>query len=213
MDFVVFFTTFGILFLGELGDKTQLVVFNLALRFKESWKVGLGATLGFATIITVGVTIGVIIEDFVPLTIVSYISGVIFLLLGIWGIFGLRGEWRDHQTTRRGETPPETREEREEKQEMEKHKGLQKNPFLAGFGFIFLMELGDKTQVLTISLTSVNVAIFEVWLGAFVALSSLAWIGAFFGGAIAKRVPKFYIAAISAVLFCIIGLWLVLSPA
>ncbi len=213
MDFLVFLTTFGILFLGELGDKTQLVVFNLSLRFKESWKVGLGATLGFAVIVTLGVTVGVIIEDFVPLRIVSYISGAIFLLLGIWGLVGLRGEWRDHQKTRGGEQPPETKEEREEKQELEKHKGLQRNPILAGFGFIFLMELGDKTQVLTISLASVNVAIFEVWLGAFLALSSLAWIGAFFGSVIVKKVPKFYIAAISAALFCFIGLWLVLSPA
>ncbi|HDZ54332.1 MAG TPA: TMEM165/GDT1 family protein [Candidatus Nealsonbacteria bacterium] len=31
MDWVILFTTFGILFLGELGDKTQLIVFNLAL--------------------------------------------------------------------------------------------------------------------------------------------------------------------------------------
>ncbi len=213
MDFLVFLTTFGILFLGELGDKTQLVVFNLALRFKESWKVGLGATFGFATIITLGVTVGVIIEDFVPLTIVSYISGVIFLLLGIWGIVGLRSEWKDHKKPREGENSHETREEREEKREIEKHEGLQKNPILAGFGFIFLMELGDKTQVLTISLASVNVAVFEVWLGAFLALSSLAWIGAFFGSTIAKKVPKFYIATISAALFCIIGLWLVFTPA
>ncbi len=107
----------------------------------------------------------------------------------------------------------ETREEQQEKQAIEKHKGLQKNPLLAGFGFIFLMELGDKTQVLTISLASINTAIFEVWFGAFLALSFLAWIGAFFGGAIARKVPKAYIATISAVLFCIIGLWLVLSPA
>ncbi len=213
MDLLVFLTTFGLLFLGELGDKTQLVVFNLALRFKESWKVGLGATLGFATIITLGVTVGVIMEDFVPLTIVSYISGAIFLFLGIWGSIGLRGEWRDHIKNKEGEKPTETREEREEKQELEKHKGLWKNPFLAGFGFIFLMELGDKTQIITISLASINVAIFEVWLGAFLALSSLAWIGAYFGAAIAKKVPKFHLAAISSTLFCAIGLWLVLSPA
>ncbi len=213
MDFLVFLTTFGLLFLGELGDKTQLVVFNLALRFKESWKVGLGATLGFATIVTLGVTVGVIIEDFIPIAIVTYICGAIFLILGIVGIVGLRGEWRDHIKKQKGGVPPDTREEREEKQVIAKHQGLQKNPILAGFGFIFLMELGDKTQVLTISLASVNIAIFEVWLGAFLALSSLAWIGAFFGGAIAKKVPKFHLAAISAALFCVIGLWLVLSPA
>jgi len=212
MDFVTVLTTFGILFLGELGDKTQLVVFNLALKFKESWKVALGATLGFAVIVTLGVAVGVIIEDFVPLSIVTYISGTIFLLLGILGIIGLRGEWKDHKKVPEGEVPVETREEREEKQALGKHKRLQKNPILAGFGFIFLMELGDKTQVLTISLASVSLATFEVWLGAFLALSSLAWIGAFSGSAIAKKVPKFHLAAISAALFLIIGLWLVLSP-
>ncbi|OLS12509.1 MAG: hypothetical protein RBG13Loki_3871 [Promethearchaeota archaeon CR_4] len=213
MDFLTFLTTFGILFLAEIGDKTQLVVFNLTLKFKESWKVGFGATLGFAVIVTIGVYIGVIIEGFVPPRILNYISGAIFLILGIREIISLRGEWRDHMKNQEGGASVEIREEGEEKEAIAKHKRLQKNPILAGFGFIFLMELGDKTQLMTISLASGSSSILEIWLGAFLALSSLAWVGAFFGGVIAKKVPKFYIEAISASLFCIIGLLLVLSPA
>ena len=212
MDFLAFLTAFSLLFLGELGDKTQLVIFNLALKFKEAWKLGIGATLGFALIITVGLTIGVIIEDFVPLAFVSYISGAIFLILGIWGIFNLRYEWKKPKKANNGDQLANTGEKLMENQTIEKYKGVQKNPFLAGFGFIILMEFGDKTQVITISLASINVAIFEIWCGAFLALSSLAWVGVYFGGIIAKKVPKFYIEIISSAIFCLIGLWLVINP-
>ena len=39
MDIAVFLITYGILFIGELGDKTQLIVFNLALEYKKFYKV------------------------------------------------------------------------------------------------------------------------------------------------------------------------------
>lgn len=50
MDIATILITYGILFLGELGDKTQLIVFNLALEYKKFYKVGIGVAFGFAFI-------------------------------------------------------------------------------------------------------------------------------------------------------------------
>lgn len=83
MDIITLFITYGILFLGELGDKTQLIVFNLALEYKKFYKVGIGVTIGFALLVTIGVFFGVVITQFVPIFIISIISGNIFIIIGI----------------------------------------------------------------------------------------------------------------------------------
>ena len=82
---------------------------------------------------------------------------------------------------------------------------LKNNAYLAGLFFIFIMELGDKTQILTITLTSSSSAPLEVWIGSFLALITLAWMGVFLGALIAKKVPKLYLAVISTTIFVSIG--------
>jgi len=76
MDLFILLTVFGILFLGELGDKTQLIVFNISLEHEKKYKVGIGATLGFAAIVTLGVFFGTIITNYIPLNLISLISGI-----------------------------------------------------------------------------------------------------------------------------------------
>lgn len=83
MDIAIILLTYGILFLGELGDKTQLIVFNLALEYKKFYKVGIGVTTGFALLVTIGIFFGVIITQFIPLSIISLISGIVFIIIGI----------------------------------------------------------------------------------------------------------------------------------
>ena len=83
MDLIVLLITFGILFLGELGDKTQLIVFNLALEYEKFYKVGIGVTIGFSLIVTIGVVFGMIITRFIPIAIISLVSALIFILIGI----------------------------------------------------------------------------------------------------------------------------------
>jgi len=83
MDIAGFLIVYGILFIGELGDKTQLIVFNLALEYKKFYKVGIGATLGFAVIVTIGILFGSLITEFVPLGFISLISGLLFIAIGL----------------------------------------------------------------------------------------------------------------------------------
>ena len=213
MDIAVLFIAYGILFIGELGDKTQLIVFNLALEYKKFYKVGIGATLGFAVIVTVGILFGSLITEFVPLGLISLISGLLFIAIGLFELRNIKSLYLNERNLKSDNTNKQNNSEKEETEsnDVAKFAWLKKNPYIAGFGFIFLMELGDKTQLLTITLASIYAASFEVWLGAFLALTSVAWIGIFAGAAIAKKVPKFYLKVVAISIFILVGVLVLIS--
>ena len=210
MDWVTLFIVYGILFLGELGDKTQLIVFNLTLEHEKSYKVGVGATLGFALIVTLGVFIGMFISQIVDLSIITLFSGILFTVIGLFGVPKIKKLYQERQEKKvnnkiinNGSAKNESNEEITSK--LSKLSKLKSNAYLAGLLFIFIMELGDKTQILTITLTSSSSAPLEVWIGSFFALITLAWMGVFLGAIIAKKVPKLYLAILSTTIFVSIG--------
>ena len=223
MDVLVLLTVFGILFLAELGDKTQLIVFNLSLEHEKSYKVGFGAMLGFATIVTIGVFFGAVITEFIPSFLISIFSGIIFIIIGILGIRGLKTLYSEHKLAKNEgkeeflETASETKSQGIksnapiDNRVIQKFSNLKKNPYLAGYLFIFIMELGDKSQLLTITLASLYPLPLEIWLGSFLALSSLAWMGVFFGAIIARKVPKFHLKVVSTGIFIFIGILILIT--
>ena len=214
MDFLIILITYGILFVGELGDKTQLIVFNLALEYPKFYKVGIGASLGFAVIVTLGVFFGSLITAFIPVFIISIISGIIFIVIGLLESRNLKTLYRENKQGKINSKSPVNNissEGSSEITERSKFAKLKKNPYLAGFFAIFIMELGDKTQLLTITLASVYAAPIEVWLGSFLALITVAWIGILLGGFIARKVPKFYLKLISVSLFIFVGILILLT--
>jgi putative Ca2+/H+ antiporter (TMEM165/GDT1 family) len=84
----IFFTSFGIMFLAELGDKTQLTILSLAGRYRSPWVIFAGAAL--AMILATG--LGVLVGNFLPSCIseraVRYVSGGLFMLFGILVLAG-----------------------------------------------------------------------------------------------------------------------------
>ncbi|MFW9896688.1 MAG: TMEM165/GDT1 family protein [Candidatus Thorarchaeota archaeon] len=206
MEWIIIFITYGILFLGELGDKTQLIVFNLTLESEKSYKVGIGATLGFALIVSIGVMFGAIITQYVDLSIITLISGILFIIIGILELPKIKKLYYERKSKTKGNSNQIINSSnKNSKKIISKLSKIKKNGCLAGFLFIFIMELGDKTQILTITLTSVYSSPVEVWIGSFLALITLAWMGVFLGSIIAKRIPKFYLAVISTIIFFSIG--------
>jgi len=207
MEFVIVLVVYGILFLGELGDKTQLIVFNISLEHEKSYKVGIGASLGFAAVVSLGVVFGTLITNIIPLSLISLISGILFILIGLLDARDLKKLYYEHQKLKKEETI----NDKNPAEMSSKLSKLRDNPYLAGFGFIFLMELGDKSQILTISLASMYNLPIEVWLGSFLALSSLAWMGVFAGTLITKKVPKFYLKILSVSIFIVIGIIVIIA--
>jgi putative Ca2+/H+ antiporter (TMEM165/GDT1 family) len=214
VDIAVLLITYGILFVGELGDKTQLIVFNLALEYKKFFKVGIGATLGFAVIVTIGILFGSLITEFIPLNIISLISGILFIVIGMFELRDIKSLYLNERKSKSVNNHIIQNGDYENIPDAKvttRFSWLRKNPYLAGFGFIFLMELGDKTQILTITLASIYGAPIEVWLGAFLALISVAWIGIFAGAAIARKVPKFYLKVGAITIFILVGVLILIS--
>lgn len=208
MDWIILLTTFGLLFLGELGDKTQLIVFNLSLKQEKAYKIGIGATIGFAVIVSLGVFIGAVLTKIIPLSIIKILSGIAFIVIGLLGIPGIKKIYNEKNNLDIVEeiNEPFIVEESESRDiPISMLSRIKKNGYIAGFFSIFIMELGDKTQILTITLASTLNSPIEVWIGSFTALVSLAWLGVFFGALIAKKIPKFYLKLGSLIIFITIG--------
>ncbi len=87
MDWKIVLSTFGILFLAELGDKTQLAVFALAARHKAPWPVFLGAALALTTVTLIGAFLGGLIGCYLPTRYVQFGAGTLFVMIGVFIIF------------------------------------------------------------------------------------------------------------------------------
>ncbi len=84
MDWKIFVSTFGLIFLAELGDKTQLAAMAMAARSHSALTVFVGAMAGFGLVTLVGVAFGGLITRFVPEVYVRFAAGGLFILFGIY---------------------------------------------------------------------------------------------------------------------------------
>jgi Ca2+/H+ antiporter, TMEM165/GDT1 family len=83
MDWRVFLTTFGVIFLAEMGDKTQLGAMTLAAETKRPWAVFVGATLALATVSGLGVLAGAALGNYLPLVWIKRVAAVAFIVIGV----------------------------------------------------------------------------------------------------------------------------------
>jgi len=88
MDLRVFLTTFGIIFLAEMGDKTQLAAMTMAADTKKPWSVLLGASLALAVVSALGVLVGSVVGDYVPLIWVKRVAAIAFIIIGVLMLAG-----------------------------------------------------------------------------------------------------------------------------
>lgn len=83
-----FLTAFGLIFLAELGDKTQLAAIAMASQTGKPWNVFFGAALALVVLTFVGVFLGAGIGKAVPVGIIQKVAGVLFVLFGVLIFFG-----------------------------------------------------------------------------------------------------------------------------
>jgi putative Ca2+/H+ antiporter (TMEM165/GDT1 family) len=88
MDLRILLTTFGVIFLAEMGDKTQLAAMTMAAQTKKPWAVFVGASLALAAVSALGVVVGGVIGEYVPLEWVKRAAAVAFILIGVLMLAG-----------------------------------------------------------------------------------------------------------------------------
>jgi putative Ca2+/H+ antiporter (TMEM165/GDT1 family) len=84
----IFLTSFGIMFLAEIGDKTQLSVIALSSRYRSPWIVFAGAALAMIAATAVGVAVGRFLPALLGENWVRFVSGGLFVLFGLLIFFG-----------------------------------------------------------------------------------------------------------------------------
>jgi putative Ca2+/H+ antiporter (TMEM165/GDT1 family) len=88
MDLRVLFTTLGVIFLAEMGDKTQLAAMTLAAQTKKPWAVLLGASIALTAVSAIGVVAGALLGHLIPLEWIKRVSAVAFIAIGVLMLFG-----------------------------------------------------------------------------------------------------------------------------
>ena len=179
--------SFAVIFVAELGDKTQLVAMMFALRYR--WWVVLGAITAATTAVHVlSVAIGHYLGAALPTHLLGIVAGATFVFFGLWT---LRGDslTDDEATRAQRATAP---------------------AFFVVTSAFFLAELGDKTMLATITLAADNDWL-GVWIGSTLGMVAADGLAIIVGAVAGKHLPERLIQITAAALFLLFGVYMLLE--
>jgi len=87
MDWRIFLSTFGVIFLAEMGDKTQLAAMIMAAQSKRPWGVFLGASFALVAVSAIGVLVGNVLGTYISLIWIKRSAAVAFIFIGVLILF------------------------------------------------------------------------------------------------------------------------------
>jgi putative Ca2+/H+ antiporter (TMEM165/GDT1 family) len=87
MDLKLILTTFGLVFLAELGDKTQLATFCLSADCDSRVSVFLGSAVALVLSSLLAVLCGGFVARLVPPHYIKIAAGIFFIIVGLWTLF------------------------------------------------------------------------------------------------------------------------------
>jgi Ca2+/H+ antiporter, TMEM165/GDT1 family len=172
---------FAVVFLAELGDKTQLVALTLAGRY-PAMKVLAALGAAIALLQTLSVTAGALISEAAPEEAIAVGAGLLFLGFAVW-------TWR----------AADEEDDEEDVRALAPRAGL-----VSVAGAFFLAELGDKTMLTTAGLAADRGAL-PVWLGSFAAMLAATALAVVAGKALTRRVEPGALRRVGAVAFAVVG--------
>ncbi len=183
MNLGVILTVFALVFVAELPDKTMIATVVMGSRFRPVL-VWIGATAAFLVHVTVAVAIGRLLE-LLPHRWVEGVTALLFAAGAAYLLF-----------------VPEKAEEKKGEEEGEENEEDRRGLRVISTAFVVILvgEFGDLTQILTANLAAKYDKPSSVFIGAIVALSSVAAIGAFGGRALVRIIPLSVIRKVGGVL-------------
>ena len=175
-----FLASTGIVALAEIGDKTQLLAFLLAARFRKPLPIIAGILA--ATLVNHGLAgaLGGWIMGVLSPDVLRWVLGLSFLAVAVWTLIPDRIEQEPGLTTRFG-------------------------VFGVTLIAFFLAEMGDKTQIATVVLAAHYAAPLLVVIGTTLGMLIADVPAVFIGGSLAARLPMRLIRLLAAALFALLG--------
>lgn len=179
------FNSFLLIAAAEMGDKTQLLAFVLASRFRKPWTILCGILL--ATILNhfMAALFGNLISQMVPQFYLKWILGFIFIVFALWILIPDKDEELNHK----------------------KRFGA----FLTTLIAFFLAEMGDKTQLSTVALAAKYNSIYTVTFGTTLGMIFSDGIAVFLGEKFTHKISMRWVRIISSLLFIIFGVVIILG--
>jgi putative Ca2+/H+ antiporter (TMEM165/GDT1 family) len=177
-----FLISTGVVGLAEIGDKTQLLAFILAARFKRPFPIIAGILC--ATLVNHGLAgaLGAWITSAVSADVMRWVLGVSFIAMAIWTLIPDKIE--------------------EEETQVAKHLGV----FGATLVTFFLAEMGDKTQIATVALAAHYANPWLVVAGTTLGMLLADVPAVFVGDKFAAKMPMKLVHSIAAGIFAVMGL-------
>lgn len=176
-----FLISTGIVALAEIGDKTQLLAFILAARFRKPLPIVLGiliatiANHAFAGLLGTWLT-----ALFTPQSL-RWVLGISFIAMAVWTLIPDKFDEADARLT---------------------HFGVFGTTLVA----FFLAEMGDKTQVATVALAAQYNALVAVVAGTTLGMMIANVPAVLFGDRIAQRMPVRLVHGLAAAMFAVLGI-------
>lgn len=171
-----FLLSLGMIFLAELGDKTQLVALTLATKFSAGVTIA-GIFCATLLVHVVSVALGGTAGELLPTALIQFAAGLAFIGFGFWT---LRGDSLDNE------------EEGKAKKAA--------SPFMLVATTFFLAELGDKTMLSTVTLAATN-PILPVWLGSTLGMVLSDGLAIIIGTVLGARLPERAVKIGASVIF------------
>ncbi|HAJ13584.1 MAG: TMEM165/GDT1 family protein [Hydrogenophaga sp.] len=172
----------GVVALAEIGDKTQLLAFLLAARFKKPMPIILGILV--ATLANHGLAgaLGVWITSLVSQDVLRWVLGISFIAMAAWML-----------------VPDQIEEDGDEL-------GRGRGVFTATLVAFFLAEMGDKTQIATVAMAARFTDAIWVVVGTTLGMMLANVPAVLLGDKLAGRIPMKLVHGIAAAIFALLGL-------
>jgi len=171
---------FLLIFVAEMGDKTQILAMAFATRLpvrKVLIGIGLGAFLNHG----LAVVLGSYLSRLVPIGTIQMIAGALFVGFAFWTL-------------------------KPEKEEGEKEQGTQFGPIVTVAMAFFLGELGDKTQLTAITLAADAKYPVMILAGTVSGMIATGALGIMIGKKLGDKIPELGIKILAASIFMLFGL-------
>ena len=199
---------FGVVFVAELGDKSQLLAMTLAARYRP---LPVLAGIAVATLVLQGlaVAVGTLIGDRLPTRPIQFVAGLAFLGFAIWTI-------RDDDEEPEGHPPHGAAEETDDHRvatgDSPTDRGANRSGLLTAGTAFFVSEFGDKTMLATVTLATQG-GVLGTWLGASAGMVLADALAVAVGAVAGARLPRRVVRIVAAVTFALFGVGMIVTAA